>query len=125
MEYAKRESSRQLLEAYDTVDVDGGSSVLQESAFDLVLIDGKVRLACALYVMRYLTEDSVVVIHDLMPRIRSAEVLHKFGQLHMLFKYYDLIGHTRTIAAFRRKPGVLPFDGEWREYVSHYQATQY
>jgi hypothetical protein len=92
----------------------------------LVLIDGKVRLACALYVMRYLTDDSVVLIHDLMPRIKSAEAAGRFGQLDVVFKYYDLIGHTRTIAAFRRKPGAQPpSDDEWRGHTSHFFRSQY
>lgn len=92
----------------------------------MVLIDGRVRLACALYVIRYLTDDSVVVIHDLMPRIMSAEVVGKRGNLDVIFKYYDLIGRTRTIAAFRRKPGgVRPHDGEYREHTSHFLASQY
>lgn len=98
----------------------------QEPTFDLVLVDGRARLACALYVMRYLTDDSVVVIHDLMPRIMNADAASKLGKLDVLFKYYDLIGHTRTIAAFRRKPGgVRPHDGEWREHIAGFHLRPY
>jgi hypothetical protein len=47
-------------------------------------------------------------------------------QLDVLFKYYDLIGHTRTIAAFRRKPGgVRPHDGEWREHIAGFHLRPY
>jgi len=37
---------------------------LPPAAFDVVLIDGRARLACALYVLRKLTPTSVVIIHD-------------------------------------------------------------
>jgi hypothetical protein len=149
-----------------TAGLEGGVASLQEPTFDLVLVDGRARLACAMYVMRYLTDDSVVVIHDLMPRIMNADAASKLGkvssrvlntpeywqrvfdrkrkqvfveecgvgmsdkssvsQLDMLFKYYDLIGHTRTIAAFRRKPGgVRPHDDEWREHIAGFHRHPY
>jgi len=37
---------------------------LPPAAFDVVLIDGRARLACALYILRKLTPTSVVIIHD-------------------------------------------------------------
>ena len=64
-----------------TAGLEGGVASLQEPTFDLVLVDGRARLACALYVMRYLTDDSVVVIHDLMPRIMNADAASKLGKV--------------------------------------------
>jgi hypothetical protein len=43
--------------------------------FTVRRLTGWSRLACALYVLRYLTNDSVVVLHDFMPRIRSQDAL--------------------------------------------------
>lgn len=39
--------------------------------FDVVLIDGRARLACAIYIKKYLHKNSIVFIHDFWKRQRT------------------------------------------------------
>ena len=77
-------------------------AVLQaEPTFDLVFVDGRSRLACALYMLAHLTDDSVVLVHDFFSRVKSPEALERYGHLDKLFDYYTMIGRTRSLAAFK------------------------
>ena len=37
-------------------------------AFDRVLVDGRARVACLEYILRFLHPESLVFVHDFMPR---------------------------------------------------------
>jgi len=73
-----------------------GVQNLRVKKFDKVLIDGRARVACALRVLAYLKEDSVVFLHDFYSRI---------PQYGVVLKYYEEVAR---IKAFRN---TLPHDG--------------
>ena len=50
---------------------------MQVETFDRVLIDGRARAACATYILRHLTPDSVVFIHDYVTRTRYHSVVEQ------------------------------------------------
>lgn len=73
-------------------------TALNESVFDVVLIDGRARVACALKVLPYLNDDSLVLLHDAR-REKYAPILN----------YYDPLGEvvgTYGVRLFRRKRGI-------------------
>ncbi|GAB0489641.1 hypothetical protein MMPV_000866 [Pyropia vietnamensis] len=82
-------------------------TTLNESVFDVVLIDGRARVACALKVLPYLNDDSLLLLHDAR-REKYAPIL----------KYYDPLGEvvgTYGVRLFRRKRGIealLPLPDE-------------
>lgn len=72
---------------------------LNESTFDVVLIDGRARVACALKVLPYLSSTSTVILHDAR---RAAYA--------PLLDWYDEVGRvvgTRGARLLRRKPSVV------------------
>jgi len=73
---------------------------LDEKTFDVVLIDGRARVACALKVLPYLSPTSTIILHD-------ARRAH-YGAI---LDYYDEIGQVvgqRGARLFRRKASVVP-----------------
>ncbi|GAB0491213.1 hypothetical protein MMPV_002465 [Pyropia vietnamensis] len=73
---------------------------LNETTFDVVLIDGRARVACALKVLPYLSSTSTVIIHDAR---RAAYA--------PLLDWYDEVGRVvgaRGARLLRRKPSVVP-----------------
>lgn len=82
-------------------------TTLNESVYDIVLIDGRARVACALKVLPYLNDDSLVLLHDAR-REKYAPILN----------YYDPLGEvvgTYGVRLFRRKRGIesqLPLSDE-------------
>eukprot|EP00192_Tetraselmis_astigmatica_P011542 CAMPEP_0117661920 /NCGR_PEP_ID=MMETSP0804-20121206/7789_1 /TAXON_ID=1074897 /ORGANISM="Tetraselmis astigmatica, Strain CCMP880" /LENGTH=352 /DNA_ID=CAMNT_0005468809 /DNA_START=73 /DNA_END=1130 /DNA_ORIENTATION=- len=77
--------------------------------FDVVLVDGRARVACTVNALKYLHEDSVVLIHDFRGRSRGRrynQVLH----------FYDKIDLADTIIRLRPKPEMLR--------VAHYVNLQ-
>lgn len=72
---------------------------LNETTFDVVFIDGRARVACALKVLPYLSPTSTVILHD----ARRDYYAH-------ILEYYDEVGRVvgdRGARLFRRKPSVV------------------
>lgn len=90
---------------YNYINAPDDINRLHNAWFDVVLIDGRARRLCAFNVMKYLKENSVVIIHD----------WHIRQWYHCVLDYYDLIDEItdtpNTIAAFKLKPN-------WKELVS-------
>eukprot|EP00040_Diaphanoeca_grandis_P007300 m.40421 g.40421 ORF g.40421 m.40421 type:complete len:399 (+) comp18480_c0_seq1:392-1588(+) len=61
--------------------------------FDIALVDGRYRAACALKLLNYIGPKSVVFIHDFFAR----------PKYYIVFKYYDVIGYARSLVVLRRK----------------------
>lgn len=74
---------------------------VQVKAFDRVLVDGRARTSCAEYVLKYLKPDSVVFIHDYMPRAYYHQVVHR---------YYTVIAASneeQSLVVLRPKPEAI------------------
>lgn len=67
--------------------------------FNLVLVDGRARVDCAIEVLPHLKKDAVVFIHDF-----EREYYWK------VLKYYEIISFVDKIAALKIKKGVLNND---------------
>jgi hypothetical protein len=65
---------------------------------DLVLIDGRFRVACGLNLLPLISDETIVMYHDFTVRPRYFYVL----------KYYDLIEIADTSVTLRRKKNVMP-----------------
>eukprot|EP00470_Lotharella_oceanica_P012109 CAMPEP_0170186324 /NCGR_PEP_ID=MMETSP0040_2-20121228/38792_1 /TAXON_ID=641309 /ORGANISM="Lotharella oceanica, Strain CCMP622" /LENGTH=340 /DNA_ID=CAMNT_0010433015 /DNA_START=22 /DNA_END=1044 /DNA_ORIENTATION=- len=76
--------------------------------YDAALVDGRYRVACALKLLAWLNENSVLILHDFWERQRR----YGYEYYHIL-KYYDVIGRTRSIALLRKKEvSDMPGEGE-------------
>lgn len=60
---------------------------------DIVLVDGRFRLQCALKLLSYIKDDSVVLIHDFWIR----------PPYHKVLEYYNVIGYARSVVALKKK----------------------
>ena len=61
--------------------------------FDLVLIDGRFRVACSAYVYRHLNEKATLLVHDSRGRRHYSDIL----------KLYSLVGFVQSLAVFKPK----------------------
>mmetsp|Transcript_12481 Transcript_12481/g.26361 ORF Transcript_12481/g.26361 Transcript_12481/m.26361 type:complete len:429 (+) Transcript_12481:18-1304(+) len=64
------------------------------SSLDLALVDGRFRVQCAIKLLPFLKEDSVLLMHDFW--IRKA--YHP-----IVFEYYYVIGYARSVVALKKK----------------------
>ena len=98
-------------------------SLLGVERFDAVLVDGRFRVACALRLLEYLGEGSILIMHDFWFRAvegftaRAYRNGPKLPGYNIVLKYYDCIGRTRSIAILKKKK-TLPAD--WREIYKSY-----
>ena len=79
---------------------------------DVVLVDGRFRMACALIALNYIDRMSVVIVHDFFARV---------SHYLKLLDYYDIIGRTRTVVVLKVKPKDQLPDGwetQWTEHLS-------
>jgi hypothetical protein len=65
---------------------------------DLILIDGRFRVSCALCVLSEITNRSVVMIHDFCVR----------RQYWVVLQWYHLIERGDTLVALRKREGIRP-----------------
>ena len=72
-------------------------------ALDAALVDGRFRAACALKLLHFLNKNGVLFMHDFWLR----------PEYHVVLNYYNVIGHSRSIAVLRMKP-VLERPADWR-----------
>lgn len=92
--------------------------LLDEPIFDLILIDGRARVPAAIKSLAYISENSLVVIHD-GKRIKQGDPSHDYADVE---KYYDFIEYLaspgeRGIAVLKRKP-------EWQWLEGDIEAVQ-
>jgi len=64
--------------------------------FDIVLVDGRWRVACALFALDYIKDETVVFIHD-------------FGrkEYHVVHEWYNVIEQVGALVALKRKKEVV------------------
>lgn len=65
-------------------------------AVDRVLVDGRARIACAVYSLRYLRQDSLVFIHDFAKR----ELLRAYNKV---FIYFEMVSKVDELVVLRPK----------------------
>jgi hypothetical protein len=71
--------------------------------YDVVLVDGRARVACAAYALRHLHPESTLLVHDFyQPRYRYLS--RKYGQL---FRFYDEVHRVDSLVVLRPKPEFL------------------
>ena len=76
--------------------------------FDVVLVDARWRVACALKALDYITDDTVVFMHDMGP-LRT--------YYDSVFKWYKEIKRADSLVAMRRRKNVLrPTEEEFKKY---------
>jgi len=66
--------------------------------FDVVLVDARWRVACALRALDYITDDTIVFLHD--------HIIGKRDYYTPIFKWYEEIKRVHTLVAMRRRKGV-------------------
>jgi protein O-GlcNAc transferase len=74
--------------------------ILDQQGVDLVLIDGRYRVACCLKAHRIIGDDCVVLFDDFLDR----------PQYHAVLEYYNIIEQTadKRMVALKKKHGVAP-----------------
>ena len=73
---------------------DTGSATASLSIIDVILIDGRFRVACALKALWYIDEASVVIIHDNFKRVADYSAV---------LVYYDIVDSVDSMAILRQK----------------------
>ena len=68
---------------------------LNVTTLDIALVDGRFRIQCALKLLPYLTNDSVLLLHDFWIR----------KPYHKVLDYYNVIGYARSVVALKKKGG--------------------
>lgn len=68
----------------------------EKRRYDLVLIDGRFRVACALQTLLHTPPGCIILIHDFWNR----------EQYHILLRYLEVVERMDTMAAFERKAQV-------------------
>jgi len=65
--------------------------------FDLVLVDGRFRVACTLNSILGTPDDCTIIIHDFWNRKR--------GGSHLVLEFLEVVERTHTMAVLTKKPG--------------------
>ncbi|KAL7508946.1 hypothetical protein ACHAXN_008824 [Cyclotella atomus] len=81
---------------------------LDVKSLDIVLVDGRFRLQCALKLLPFLESNSILLLHDFWIRKPYHEVL----------RYYDVIGYARSVVALQKKNN-LSREEERRVYLRY------
>ena len=82
--------------------------------FDVALVDGRFRVQCALKLLPYLHDDSILLMHDFFVRIRS------YGTV---LEYYDVIGYARSVIALKKKKGLESEADIYKKYMNRASLT--
>jgi len=67
---------------------------LNNQKYDLILIDGRFRVACALQALNHLTDSGVVLIHDYINR----------PHYHCIEEFYNRVAGVDSLAVLKKKP---------------------
>ena len=86
---------------------------LSVTTLDMALVDGRFRIQCALKLLPYLTNDSVLVLHDFWIR----------KPYHKVLEYYNVIGYARSVVALRKK-GDLSEEQEKNVYQNYMKYNE-
>lgn len=85
---------------------------LGEASFDVVLVDGRARMACALRALEFIKDDGVVMMHDFYTRtMQYGGVLEYYDEVARVLAYdnkdshYGPVGEPQGLVVLRRKPG--------------------
>ncbi len=76
--------------------------------FDLVLIDGRFRVACALIIFKYINNNCYVIVDDIIGREHYNEI----------FNFYDIIESGGRMIVFKKKNVNNPSDNLINKYVN-------
>eukprot|EP00668_Euglena_longa_P007554 GGOE01009063.1.p1 GENE.GGOE01009063.1~~GGOE01009063.1.p1 ORF type:complete len:197 (-),score=17.24 GGOE01009063.1:410-1000(-) len=77
--------------------------------YDVVLVDGRYRVAVALYALMYIDRNTIVLMHDFDRNV-----------YHVVLKYYNKVKMVDTLVALRKKPNLTLDDYHvWRKHM-HY-----
>lgn len=71
---------------------------------DLILIDGRFRIACALDIFNKINRDTIILIHEYFR-----------PQYLIIENYYDYIYHWNTLYMFRKKPNINEISLEFQK----------
>ena len=85
------------------------------SMFDVALVDGRFRVQCAIKLLPYLHDDSILLMHDFFVRIRT------YGTV---LEYYDVIGYARSVVALRKKRGLESEEEIYKQYMNRASLTR-
>lgn len=69
---------------------------LNISCPDIIFIDGRFRVMCALESIQYIRMDTIIIIHDFLDRKYYGEILN----------YFELIDQVDTMAILKKKPTI-------------------
>lgn len=77
-------------------------SVSSNSKIDLILIDGRFRVACCLKCFDIINNDCLIAFDDFLNR----------KEYHIVLQYYDIVEQTKDniMVILKKKPGVGPVD---------------
>lgn len=78
--------------------------------FDLILVDGRFRVACALAAILATSENTVIMLHDFPSR----------PQYHTLLKYLDAIAMADSLVVFRKRPNL-----DMKNVAEEYEKYKY
>ena len=70
-----------------------------DSSYDLVLVDGRFRVACALQALFHATPDTIIAFHDYWNR----------HQYHVVEQFFELVERVDNFAIFKAKSGYSKF----------------
>jgi hypothetical protein len=70
---------------------------LQEGSIDVALVDGRARLSCAIKLLPYLHNNSIVIIHDFWVRPYYFDVLNYYDEVKS-------VKHGQSVIVMRPKP---------------------
>lgn len=76
--------------------------------FDLILIDGRFRVACALICHNYINNNCIVIVDDIGDRPYYNEI----------YNYYNKIEQAGRMIAFKKKPNILPSNELIKKYIN-------
>jgi hypothetical protein len=75
--------------------------------YDVALVDGRFRLQCALRLLPYLHDDSVLLMHDFWVRFKAYRIV---------LEYFNVIGYARSVVALKKKGGIMSTEEERTVY---------
>lgn len=105
------------VESAMSIYVNSVTASMQEAnvtSFDVALVDGRFRVQCALKLLPYLRDKSVVLMHDFWVRYQPYKVV---------LDYYYVIGYARSVVALRKRELGLT-KGEERDVYNKYMKRK-
>lgn len=77
------------------------NNLVDLGSIDVILIDGRFRVSCALQIFKYIKSQTQVIVDDYRDR----------NHYHIIEKYYDIVHRVGTMVVFRKKKNsIIPHD---------------